>query len=116
MKGQSHQRLKKGNSGMSAIKPGFSDVTVRRIVALGLILAFLSPSVTFARCRWWKDLLGICSAGERIGLSIERSAAELGDSVFASFNYWAKLIQDYHAGTDEERKRARVIIEKVFGL
>ena len=79
-------------------------------------VALLVPSTALAEeCEWWQDLIGICSAGEQIREGIEEGAERAGDAVFSTFNYWTKLIEDYHTGTAEEQKKARQIVTRVFG-
>jgi len=54
---------------------------------------------------------GIGDAGKAVGEGIK----DLSHSVFKSLNYWASLIEDFHTGSPERKKAARLIIAGVFG-
>lgn len=67
-------------------------------------------------CRWWE--IG-CKPAEKLGESAEKVGKNVetaSENVYSAVNFWAQLIQWYHAGTPEQKEKARQIIQGVFGL
>lgn len=86
--------------------------------ALAAATVLLSTAAIADDCP--RMLAFVCAAAEKAG---ERAAQKVADGMvgsadklYASINFWPWLIQKYHTGTDEEKKQARELVKKVFGV
>ncbi len=70
-------------------------------------------------CGWIGDVLGLCDAAEVIGKDaaeeVGKSVVAASENAYSAINFWAKLIQDYHTGSEEQQENARTLVRKVFG-
>jgi hypothetical protein len=85
-------------------------------------VAFVAAPLTAraADCGMIGGWLGLCeaaaAAGRDAAIAAGRSVENAADTAFSAVNYWPWLIQKYHTGTEAEKKQARELISKVFGV
>jgi len=83
-----------------------------------LILACLAteslPVSASEKCSFFDRLAGKCEA-EKEPTALDQVQLELDNAAYSSANFWYKLVEDYHTGTEEQRRAAGVLAERLFG-
>lgn len=86
---------------------------------LALASSLFVANAQASNCSGLADLLGLCDVARQAGRDGAREIAQgvtnAADIAYSAVNFWPWLIQKYHTGTADEKKRARELVSKVFG-